>query len=54
MNASLKFIGKISSILKTGQECPLQESENATETEITIFPEYLEAMEDLAPGIRQS
>lgn len=50
MDASLKFIGKINSILKTIEECPLQEFENAPESEISIFPEYIEGIKDLIIG----
>jgi tRNA-Thr(GGU) m(6)t(6)A37 methyltransferase TsaA len=50
MSATLKFIGKIHSSLKNLEDCPLQESENAPEAEILIFPEFVEGTKDIAVG----
>src|SRR6187551_1125603 len=50
MNTSantLTFIGKINSSLKTLEDCPLQESENAPEASITIFPEFAIGIKDI-------
>jgi tRNA-Thr(GGU) m(6)t(6)A37 methyltransferase TsaA len=47
---TLKFIGKIHSSLKTIEDCPLQENENAPDATIEIFPEFLEGIKDLKPG----
>jgi tRNA-Thr(GGU) m(6)t(6)A37 methyltransferase TsaA len=50
MSATLKFIGKIHSSLKSLEDCPLQESENAPEAEILFFPEFEEGIKDIAVG----
>jgi len=50
--SSLKFIGKIHSSLKTIEDCPLQETENAPGATIEIFPEFLEGIKDLKPGTK--
>jgi len=48
--STLKFIGKIHSPLKTIEDCPLQESEDAPEATIEIYPEFLEGIKDINPG----
>ena len=48
--SALKLIGKIHSPLKTIEDCPLQESEDAPEATIEIYPEFLEGIKDLKPG----
>jgi len=50
--SSLKFIGKIHSSLKTIEDCPLQETENAPGATIEIFPQFLEGIKDLKPGTK--
>lgn len=50
MKAELKFIGTIHSELKRIEDCPLQENENAPEAGITIFPEFVEGIKDIAAG----
>ena len=50
MSTSIKFIGKIHSSLKRIEDCPLQETENAPEAEIIIFPEFSEGMQDITTG----
>lgn len=50
MGANVKFIGKIHSALKSLEDCPLQEHEDAPEAEIEIFPEFKEGMKDLKVG----
>jgi tRNA-Thr(GGU) m(6)t(6)A37 methyltransferase TsaA len=46
----IKYIGRIHSPLKSVDECPLQESENAPEAEVLIFPEYKEGIQSIKPG----
>jgi len=48
--STIKFIGKIHSPLKTIEDCPLQESEDAPEATIEIYPEFLEGIKDIKPG----
>jgi tRNA-Thr(GGU) m(6)t(6)A37 methyltransferase TsaA len=50
MAASLSFIGKIHSELKQLEDCPLQESENAPEAFIEIFPEFLAGIKNVEVG----
>ena len=50
MEPSVTFIGKIHSSLKRLEDCPLQENENAPEAEITIFPEFIEGIQDIKQG----
>jgi len=50
--STLKFIGKIHSPLKTIEDCPLQENEDAPEATIEIFPEFLEGIKDLKAGAK--
>ena len=52
MDASIKFIGTIHSALKSIEECPLQESENAPAATITILPEFLEGIKDIKVGCK--
>ena len=48
----MKFIGKIHSSLKTIEDCPLQETENAPGATIEIFPDFLEGIKNLNPGTK--
>lgn len=50
MEPSLTFIGKIHSVLKRMEDCPLQEHEAAPEASITIFPDFMEGIKDLRAG----
>jgi len=50
MDVALKLIGKIHSQLKSIEDCPLQENENAPEAEIEIFPEFREGIENIKAG----
>lgn len=50
MTAIVKYIGIVHSSLKDLEDCPRQESEQAPEAWIEIFPEYASAMKDLAVG----
>jgi tRNA-Thr(GGU) m(6)t(6)A37 methyltransferase TsaA len=50
MEATLTFIGKIRSELKTIEDCPLQETENAPEAELVIFSEFTEGIKDITAG----
>lgn len=47
MNNTLNFIGKINSVLKTIEDCPLQENENAPEATLVISPQYIEGIKDI-------
>ena len=51
MEQTLKIIGIIHSSLKKKEDCPLQESEDAPEATIEIFPEFIEGIKDLNPGL---
>ena len=50
MEQTLKIIGKIHSELKRIEDCPLQESENAPEAVVEIFPEFIEGIKDIKAG----
>ncbi len=50
MNQTLKIIGKIHSPLKSLDECPLQESEDAPGASIEIFDEFIEGIKDIKPN----
>jgi tRNA-Thr(GGU) m(6)t(6)A37 methyltransferase TsaA len=50
MEPAIKFIGTIHSPFKRIEDCPLQESENAPEASITIFPEFTEGIKDIKKG----
>jgi len=51
MEATLKLIGRVHSPLKTLADCPLQESEGAPGASLEIFPEFVEGIKDINPGI---
>ena len=50
MQPNITFIGKIQSPLKNLEDCPLQESENAPEASIVIFPGFTEGIKDIKAG----
>ncbi|GHN01243.1 hypothetical protein WSM22_27320 [Cytophagales bacterium WSM2-2] len=50
MEATLKFIGIVNSSLKTIEDCPLQESENAPEATLVIHPEFAEGIKNIKAG----
>ncbi|RSC93494.1 tRNA (N6-threonylcarbamoyladenosine(37)-N6)-methyltransferase TrmO [Tenacibaculum singaporense] len=50
MKQNIKYIGMVHSSLKSIEECPLQESENAPKATIEVFPEFQEATKDLKVG----
>ena len=50
MDATIKYIGKINSVLKTIEDCPLQGNENAPDAELVIYPEFIEGIKDIKPG----
>ncbi len=50
MEPTLTFIGNIHSELKSLEECPKQEDEDAPEASILIFPEFLEGIRDIKAG----
>ena len=47
---TITYIGKINSSLKSLEDCPLQESENAPEASITIFSEFIAGIKDIKPN----
>lgn len=50
MDFSLKPIGIVSSELRRIEDCPFQENENAPTASITIFPDFLEGVQDIKVG----
>ena len=50
MKPTITFIGRIHSQLKSIEDCPLQENENAPEAEIVIFSEFVEGVKDITAG----
>jgi len=50
MEPTLKIIGHIHSSLKSLEDCPLQENENAPEATIQILPAFTEGIRDIKPG----
>ena len=50
MQPTITFIGIVHSSLSKLEDCPLQESENAPGATITIFPEFVEGLQDIAEG----
>ncbi len=50
MDQTIKIIGKIHSVLKKKEDCPLQESEEAPEATLEIFPGYIEGIKNIKPG----
>jgi tRNA-Thr(GGU) m(6)t(6)A37 methyltransferase TsaA len=50
MEQAIRFIGKINSALKSIEECPLQENENAPDAEIIIFPEFMDGIQNIRVG----
>lgn len=52
MNEKVNFIGEIQSQLKTIEECPLQEKEDAPEAYLEIYRSYLEGAKDIVVGDR--
>ncbi|MFB9841020.1 tRNA (N6-threonylcarbamoyladenosine(37)-N6)-methyltransferase TrmO [Mucilaginibacter ginsenosidivorans] len=50
MEPTIKFIGKIHSPLKSLDDCPRQEDENAPGASIEIFPEYSEGIQNISSG----
>ena len=50
MDLAIKHIGIIHSSLKNLGDCPRQESENAPEARIQVYPEYATAMKNLSVG----
>lgn len=50
MKDTIRFIGVIRSSLKTLDDCPLQEAENAPEAEIEIFDDYIDGVKNLTTG----
>jgi tRNA-Thr(GGU) m(6)t(6)A37 methyltransferase TsaA len=50
MKPAITFIGIILSPLKKLEDCPLQESENAPEAYVKIFPDFFKGIKDISPG----
>jgi tRNA-Thr(GGU) m(6)t(6)A37 methyltransferase TsaA len=50
MTPTLTIIGTVNSPLKTLEDCPLQERENAPEATITILPEFAEGIHNIKAG----
>ena len=50
MEPTFKIIGRIQSSLKKIEDCPLQETENAPEAWIEIFPEFGIGVKDIKVG----
>lgn len=50
MEATVKYIGRISSSLKNLEDCPLQGNENAPDAEVIIYPEFKEGIKDIKAG----
>jgi len=50
MKAILNFIGIVHSPLKSTEDCPRQENENAPPAELVIYPEFSEAIKDIQGG----
>jgi len=50
MKDTIRFIGLIRSSLKTLEDCPLQEAEDAPEADIEIFDDYIDGIKDLKAG----
>lgn len=51
MEQKIKYIGTVHSPLKTIEDCPLQENENAPEAVIEISPEFREGIQDIKVGV---
>jgi tRNA-Thr(GGU) m(6)t(6)A37 methyltransferase TsaA len=50
MNQSINYIGVVRSSLKNLKDCPRQESENAPEATLDIFPEFKQGISDIEKG----
>jgi tRNA-Thr(GGU) m(6)t(6)A37 methyltransferase TsaA len=50
MQPILLLIGVVHSHLKRLEDCPLQESENAPQAILEIFPEYIKGIKDIKKG----
>lgn len=50
MNNQLNFIGTIHSELKSLQDCPRQENEDAPEATVEVFAAYAEGIENVQQG----
>ena len=50
MNAELKYIGVVHSPLRSLEDCPRQELENAPPATIELFEAYQQGLEDIKPG----
>ena len=50
MKAQVNYVGRVHSSLKSLEDCPRQESEDAPEAIIEIFSEYIPALSHLQEG----
>jgi tRNA-Thr(GGU) m(6)t(6)A37 methyltransferase TsaA len=50
MKSILKFIGVVQSSLKNLEDCPLQESEDAPQAVLNVFPEFAEGIQNIKAG----
>jgi tRNA-Thr(GGU) m(6)t(6)A37 methyltransferase TsaA len=50
MEQTIKIIGHIHSPLKSVEDCPLQENENAPEASLQILPAFAKGARDITPG----
>jgi tRNA-Thr(GGU) m(6)t(6)A37 methyltransferase TsaA len=50
MDQKVNYIGIIRSSLKNLKDCPLQESENAPEATIEIYPDFKQGVSDIKEG----
>lgn len=50
MNPALKYIGIVSSVLKSIDDCPRQADEDAPEASIIIYSEFIDGIKDIKPN----
>ena len=51
MDSTLRFIGEIHSSLKKIEDCPLQESENAPQAELRIYPDFVSGIDNIESNV---
>ena len=52
MKQAITFIGKVHSELKSLEDCPLLEHENAPQATVEVFAEFTEGIKDIKSGSR--
>ena len=50
MDQTIKIIGKIHSVLKKIEDCPLQENEEAPAATLEVYPEFIAGIGNIKPG----